>query len=73
MLLDLKNPSKIVSILEDPILTPVEEYERVGDVPNVCFTCGAVEKDGKYFIYYGGADKVIGVATIDKAKLLQAL
>ena len=73
MLLDLEDPSKIVSILEDPILTPVKDYEIVGDVPNVCFTCGAIEKDGKYFIYYGGADKVIGVATIDKMKLLQAL
>jgi predicted GH43/DUF377 family glycosyl hydrolase len=73
MLLDLNDPSKIISILDDPILTPEEDYEKVGDVPNVCFTCGAVEKDGKYFVYYGGADKVIGVATVDKSKLLQAL
>jgi len=73
MLLDLQDPSKIVSILDDPILSPEMEYEKVGDVPNVCFTCGAVEKDGKYFIYYGGADKVIAVATIEKSKLLNAL
>ncbi|MHA2297724.1 MAG: glycoside hydrolase family 130 protein [Candidatus Hodarchaeales archaeon] len=73
MLLDLNNPSKIISRLEDPILTPEEEYEKVGDVPNVCFTCGVVEKDGEYFVYYGAADKCIGVATINKSKLLQAL
>ncbi len=73
MMLDLKDPSKIVSILDDPILTPEEDYERVGDVPNVTFTCGVVEKDEKFFVYYGAADKVIGVATIDKKKLLKAL
>lgn len=73
MLLDLKNPSMIISVLDDPILTPEEDYELVGDVPNVTFTCGVVEKDGKFFVYYGAADKVIGVATIDRKKLLQAL
>jgi predicted GH43/DUF377 family glycosyl hydrolase len=73
MLLDLNNPSKIISILDDPILTPEEDYEKVGDVPNVTFTCGVVEKDNKFFVYYGAADKVIGVATIDRKKLLQAL
>lgn len=73
MLLDLEDPSKIVSILEEPILKPEEEYERIGDVPNVCFTCGVVEKDQKFFVYYGGADKVIAVATIDRKKVLQAL
>ncbi|MHA2363085.1 MAG: glycoside hydrolase family 130 protein [Candidatus Hodarchaeales archaeon] len=73
MLLDLEDPSKITSILENPILSPDEEYEKVGDVPNVTFTCGVVEKDKKYFVYYGAADKCIGVATIDKMKLLQAL
>ncbi len=73
MMLDLENPSKIVGILDDPILTPEEEYERVGDVPNVTFTCGVVEKDGQYFVYYGAADKYIGVATVDKAGLLNSL
>jgi predicted GH43/DUF377 family glycosyl hydrolase len=73
MMLDLEDPSKIISILDDPVLTPEEDYEKVGDVPNVCFTCGVVEKDNKYFVYYGGADKVIGVATIDKRRLLQTL
>ncbi|MFX1282975.1 MAG: glycosidase [Promethearchaeota archaeon] len=73
MILDLENPSKIVGILDDPILTPEEEYERVGDVPNVTFTCGVVEKNKQYFVYYGAADKCIGVATIDKVKLLNSL
>jgi predicted GH43/DUF377 family glycosyl hydrolase len=73
MMLDLEDPSKILGILDYPILTPEEDYEKFGDVPNVCFTCGVIEKDNKYFVYYGGADKVIGVATVDKNKLLQVL
>ncbi|UCE14739.1 MAG: glycosidase, partial [Candidatus Heimdallarchaeota archaeon] len=73
MLLDLKDPSVIISRIEDPILRPEEEYEKVGDVPNVCFTCGVVEKENKFLVYYGAADKCIGVATIDKSKILQIL
>jgi len=33
-------------------------------VPNVVFTCGAVELGDRFFGYYGGADSVIGVATV---------
>ncbi|NHJ01176.1 MAG: glycosidase [Candidatus Heimdallarchaeota archaeon] len=73
MLLDLKDPTKIISIIEDPILKPELDYEKEGDVPNVCFTCGVVEKDKKFLVYYGAADKCIAVAFIDKTKLLQAL
>lgn len=73
MLLDINNPSKIIACPEDPIFFPETDYELAGDVPNVTFTCGVVEKDDKYFVYYGGADKCIGVATIDKKKLLQSL
>jgi predicted GH43/DUF377 family glycosyl hydrolase len=40
-------------------------------VPNVVFTCGTAEIHGRYFVYYGGADRVIGVATADKLKLLE--
>ncbi|MFX0013160.1 MAG: glycosidase [Promethearchaeota archaeon] len=72
LLLDLKDPSVIINRLEDPILTPEEDYEKLGDVPNVCFTCGVVEKDNKYFVYYGAADKCIGLATIEKTKLFQS-
>lgn len=64
LLLDLDDPSKIIGRSIDPILSPEMDYERIGLVPNVVFTCGAVEKGGRYFVYYGGADKVIGVATM---------
>lgn len=69
LLLDLLDPTKILYRSPEPILKPEETYEKVGVTPNVVFTCGAIEKDGKYFVYYGGADKVIGLATIDKNEI----
>lgn len=64
LLLDLEDPSKVIGRSVDPVLSPEEDWEKHGLVPNVVFTCGAVEMDGQYLVYYGGADKVIGVATM---------
>ena len=69
LLLDLDDPSKIVGRSTEPILSPEEEYEKKGLVPNVVFTCGVVEMNGHYVVYYGGADKVIGIATMDRDDL----
>jgi len=71
VLLDLKNPIKILSRTSKPLLEPEMPYEKEGLVNNVVFPCGAVEINGKIFVYYGGADQVIGGATIDLNKLLQ--
>ena len=70
-LLDLDDPSKVINWPADWILQPEEPWELSGDVPNVVFTCGTAELDGRYFVYYGGADKVIAVATAPKADLLR--
>ncbi|MCK5173981.1 MAG: glycosidase, partial [Planctomycetes bacterium] len=54
-----------------PILSPRENYERIGDVPNVCFACGAVlSDDGEMKIYYGAADTSICIATCTLDQLL---
>ncbi len=61
--LDLKDPSKVLYRNQVPLLSPREDYERVGDVGNVVFPCGAiVEDDGEIKVYYGAADTCIGVA-----------
>ena len=73
MLLDINDPAKILYRSSEPILEPEAPYEKEGYVKNVVFTCGAVDKDGQYLVYYGAADKVIGVATIDKTELLESL
>jgi predicted GH43/DUF377 family glycosyl hydrolase len=73
MLLDAENPSKIISLLSEPIIEPEEDYEKLGPVPSVVFPCGAVVMGGDLFVYYGAADKVIGVATIKVDELLDQL
>jgi predicted GH43/DUF377 family glycosyl hydrolase len=69
-LLDLEDPSRVLNWPAAAILEPEEPWELRGDVPNVVFTCGTAELGGRYFVYYGGADKVIAVATADRDALL---
>jgi beta-1,2-mannobiose phosphorylase / 1,2-beta-oligomannan phosphorylase len=70
-LLDLEDPSRVVNWPAGSILQPEEPWELAGDVPNVVFTCGTAELDDRYFVYYGGADKVIAVATAPKSELIR--
>lgn len=69
-MLDLDDPTKVIAWPSEPILEPEEPWERVGDVPNVVFTCGTAEIGDEYFVYYGGADTVIAVATANKRDLI---
>lgn len=72
-LLDLNNPAKVVYRHPDPILQPEKKYEIRGWTPKVVFSCGMVERGDEFYLYYGGADKVIGLATIKKEKLLNVI
>ena len=64
LMLDLENPAKVVGRCIEPLLSPRTDYERIGDVGNVVFACGAiVEPDGEVKVYYGAADTSICVAT----------
>ncbi len=73
MLLDLHDPTKVLARAADPIFEPEMPYELEGLVPNVVFPCGSVVIDDVLYVYYGGADKVIGVATIPLSNLLNIL
>jgi predicted GH43/DUF377 family glycosyl hydrolase len=73
VLLDLKDPAIVLARSADPIFEPEEEYEKIGIVNNVVFPCGMVLKGDLLYIYYGGADKVTGVATMKLSILLGAL
>lgn len=66
MMLDLKNPSRVIARCPVPIMEPEAEYEWQGLYPHgVVFPTANVVVDGKLFVYYGCADKFIGVATAD--------
>ena len=73
LILDLKDPAKILYRSANPILEPEEYYENTGYKWGVVYSCGAVVKDGTLFAYYGGADKVICVGSIGLADLLEDL
>ncbi len=69
VVLDRDDPSKVLCRSAVPILNPREYYERVGDVDNVVFSCGAIlDDDNMLRIYYGAADTCIclGFAHVDE-------
>jgi len=73
VLLDKEHPDQVLYRSKDHILAPKEDYERFGKVPNVVFSCGNVIIDDKLFVYYGGADNVLCVATIRMDELLSLI
>lgn len=69
VLLDYKNPLKIVGRTCGPLLTPEEYYEKIGHVQNIVFPSGAIEHDDSYDVYYGAADTVCAKISVNKKKL----
>ena len=63
MILDKDDPSRVLYRTQRPILIPQAWYEETGLTPRVIYACGAVIKDGTLFVYYGGADTYVNVAT----------
>jgi len=61
-LLDLEEPWRVLRRTKDYLLAPTEPYERVGDVPNVCFPSAAVVEGDDLRLYYGCADTCISIA-----------
>jgi predicted GH43/DUF377 family glycosyl hydrolase len=72
-LLDLNNPLKVISRLKEPLFSPTEPWEKEGVVSNVVFATGTAIFGDKLSIYYGAADKRIGVAEINLKDLLKKL
>jgi len=72
-LLDLKDPTHVLARTATPLLEPVEDYEMKGVVPKVVFPCGVVRRKDLIYLYYGGADQVVGVATLSQKTLLKIL
>lgn len=73
VLLDLKNPQIIKGRLQEPLFSPEEKWEKVGDVNNVVFPTGLAEWKGNLYILYGAADKVIGEYHVNLEELLNNL
>ncbi|MBL7074088.1 glycosidase [candidate division KSB1 bacterium] len=72
-LLDLEEPWRVIARSPGPIFVPEEEYEMVGDVPNVVFPEGIVNIGDELLIFYGAADKVCCAARVCSDELIDYL
>jgi predicted GH43/DUF377 family glycosyl hydrolase len=59
---DRQDPRKLIWRSDRPIFQPEKEWEQVGQVPNVVFVEGMVQRGERYLFYYGAGDKYVGVA-----------
>lgn len=64
-LFDKEKPYRLIDRLENHFIHPDKEYEKVGEVNEVCFVEGLVYFNEKWFLYYGTADSKIAVAVYD--------
>ncbi len=72
ILLDLKDPQKVLYRAQHPILEPDVWYENDWK-PGIIYASGSIVKDGKLFVYYGGGDKRIALATIKLQDLIKSM
>ena len=72
-LLDLRDPTIVLSRTTDAIFEPQEAYELEGQVNHVVFPCGAIVRGDTIYMYYGGGDSVVDVASISVKELLDVL
>ncbi len=61
-LFDKNEPWKIIDRTASYFIHPDKDYEKVGEVNEVCFVEGLVNFQNKWFLYYGTADSKIAVA-----------
>jgi predicted GH43/DUF377 family glycosyl hydrolase len=72
VLLDLDEPERVIGALPEPILV-AEGNERVGYVPNVVYSCGAMIHAGDVVLPYGCSDSSVRIAQVNLALLLDRL
>jgi predicted GH43/DUF377 family glycosyl hydrolase len=72
VLLDKKDPSKVLARTREPLVRP-EPTEREGYVPNVVYTCGAMRHGDQIILPYAVSDTFSNFATIKIAALIQAI
>ena len=73
LLLDLKNPEKVLSKTVGPIISPEESYEYYGLVPDIVFPSGALLVKNELQIFYGGADTISAFASVDVNDLISGM
>jgi len=62
-LFDKTDPTRVLARSDKPVFEPQQDWERVGQVPNVVFVEGMIRDQTRWLLYYGGADKYVGIAS----------
>ena len=70
LLLDLKQPWKVLARSREPIMEPIADYETTGFFGNVVFTNGHLVNGDEVTLYYGASDSVICGARLSIAEIL---
>lgn len=70
VLLDLKNPAKVIARAKRALMEPQAPYELQGFYGNVVFSCGAVKQDNSILIYYGASDEFTAVAKTSISRIM---
>jgi predicted GH43/DUF377 family glycosyl hydrolase len=65
VLFDKTDPTRVIARSDKPLFLPVEAWEKTGQVPNVVFVEGLVQRGKRWLFYYGGGDRSIGAAAAD--------
>jgi predicted GH43/DUF377 family glycosyl hydrolase len=65
-LFDKAQPYKLLDRTESYFIHPDKDYEKIGEVNEVCFVEGLVFFKDQWFLYYGTADSKIAVAVAKK-------
>jgi predicted GH43/DUF377 family glycosyl hydrolase len=73
LLLDAREPWRVLGRSREPVLAPEAAYEREGFFGNVVFTCGAAVAGDRVRVYYGAADTVVAAADLSVEAILGGL
>lgn len=69
VLFDLKDPAKVIGRLDVPFFRPMDDFEKSGQyVDGTVFIEGLAYYKNKWYLYYGCADSMVGVAVYDPSK-----
>jgi len=73
LILDKNDPKKVIARTKNYIMEPDQPFELEGIYNGCVFPTGTVVKDGVLYVYYGCADKHIGLATANFDELLEEM
>lgn len=71
-LLDRDDPSRVIGQTSEPLLMPMGA-ERVGYVPNVVYSCGAMTHGRMLIVPFAASDSVTSFARVDLDELIASL